>query len=93
MPGRRGSQQTLSKTSLNEVLPIIYDIDKPRGLGTQNSASYMLTERGREHWLTKLRGTGKKIVIFGRNCQAFIGLQQLAKLDLVQKYWQSIPIM
>ena len=59
MPGRRGRQQTLSKTSLNEVLPIIYDTNKPRGLGTQNPASYTLTQRGREHWLTKLRGTGE----------------------------------
>jgi len=59
MPGRRGRQHTLSKTSLNEVLPIIYDTDKPRGLGTQNPASYTLTQRGREHWLTKLRGTGE----------------------------------
>ena len=60
MPGRRGRQQTLTKTSLNEILPIVYDTDKPRGLGTQNPASYTLTQRGREHWLTKLRGTGEK---------------------------------
>ena len=60
MPGRRGGQQTLIKTSLNEILPVIYDTDKPRGLGTQNPASYTLTQRGREHWLTKLRGTGEK---------------------------------
>ena len=60
MPGRRGRQQSLSKTSLSEVLPVIYDTDNPRGLGTQNPASYTLTQRGREHWLTKLRGTGEK---------------------------------
>ena len=36
MPGRRGRQQTLDKTSLNEILPVIYDTGKPRGLGTQN---------------------------------------------------------
>ena len=59
MPGRRGRQQTLSKTSLNEVLPVIYDPEKPRGIGTQNPASYILTQRGLEHWLTKLRGTGE----------------------------------
>ena len=59
MPGRRGRQQSLSKTSLNDILPVIYDTGKPRGLGTQNPASYILTQRGREHWLTKLRGTGE----------------------------------
>lgn len=60
MPGRRGSQQTLSKSSLNELLPVIYDPEKPRGIGTQNPASYILTQRGLEHWLTNLRGTGEK---------------------------------
>ena len=60
MPGRRGRQQSLTETSLNEVLPVIFDTQKPRGLGTQNPASYTLTQRGNEHWLTKLRGTGEK---------------------------------
>ena len=60
MPGRRGRQQTLSKSSLNELLPVIYDPEKPRGIGTQNPASYILTQRGLEHWLTNLRGTGEK---------------------------------
>ena len=60
MPGRRGRQQSLTETSLGGLLPVIYDTDKPRGLGTQNPASFTLTQRGREHWLTKLRGTGEK---------------------------------
>ncbi len=60
MPGRRGRQQSLTKTSLGEILPVVYDFEKPRGLGTQNPASYILTQKGRDHWLTKLRGTGEK---------------------------------
>ena len=48
MPGRRGRQQTLSKTSLNSIA-VIYDPEKPRGIGTQNPASYILTQRGLEH--------------------------------------------
>ena len=31
MPGRRGRQQSLTETSLNEVLPVIFDTQKPRG--------------------------------------------------------------
>ena len=93
MPGRRGRQQTLTKTSLNEILPVVYDTDKPRGLGTQNPASYTLTQRGREHWLTKLRGTGEKTETFGQNYQAFIGRQRSARPDLARKYWPSIQIM
>ena len=36
LPGRRGGQQTLSETSLSEVLPVIYDTENPSGLGTRN---------------------------------------------------------
>ena len=32
-------------------------------------------------------------MIFGQNYQAFIGRPPLVKQDLVQKFWQSIPIM
>ena len=60
MPGRRGKQQTLSQTSLGEIIPVIYDVEKPRGLGTRNPATYSLTQKGREHWLTNLRGSGEK---------------------------------
>jgi uncharacterized membrane protein len=60
MPGRRGNQQSLSQTSLGEVIPVIYDLEKPRGLGTRNPATYSLTQKGREHWLTNLRGSGEK---------------------------------
>ena len=103
MPGRRGSQQTLSKTSLNEVLPIIYDIDKPRGLGTQNSASYMLTERGREHWLTKLRGAGEENRDFWSKLPGFHwsatvsktrpGSEVLAVHSNYQTEWGKMPIL
>lgn len=60
MPGRRGNQQSLSQTSLGEIIPVIYDLEKPRGLGTRNPATYSLTQKGREHWLTNLRGSGEK---------------------------------
>ena len=103
MPGRRGSQQTLSKTSLNEVLPIIYDINKPRGLGTQNSASYMLTDRGREHWLTKLRGAGEENRDFWSKLPGFHwsatvsktrpGSEVLAVHSNYQTEWGKMPIL
>ena len=73
LPGRRGGQQTLSETSLSEVLPVIYDTEKPRGLGTRNPSPYTLTQRGREHWLTKLRGQEKKTGNFGQNCLFSLG--------------------
>ena len=60
MPGRRGRQLSFEKTPLQELLPVIYDPEKPRGLGTQNPASFVLTHRGNEHWLTNLRGSGEK---------------------------------
>ena len=60
MPGRRGNQLSLSQTSLGDIIPVIYDLEKPRGLGTRNPATYSLTQKGREHWLTNLRGSGEK---------------------------------
>lgn len=59
MPGRRGRQISLESTRLGDLLPIIYDTENPRGLGTRNPASLILTQRGNKHWLTNLRGSGE----------------------------------
>ena len=46
MPGRRGRQQTLSKTELKEVLPVIYDTEKPRGLELKTPHPIPLLKEG-----------------------------------------------
>ena len=59
LPGRRGRQLTFSDSSIAELLPVVYDPEKPTGLGTSNPSNLQLTARGREHWLTNLRGAGE----------------------------------
>jgi hypothetical protein len=59
LPGRRGRQLTFSDSSIAELLPVVYDPEKPTGLGTANPSNLQLTARGKEHWLTNLRGAGE----------------------------------
>jgi hypothetical protein len=59
LPGRRGRQLTFSDSSIAELLPVVYDPEKPTGLGTSNPSSLELTARGKDHWLTNLRGAGE----------------------------------
>ncbi|MEC9123882.1 MAG: CARDB domain-containing protein [Verrucomicrobiota bacterium] len=59
LPGRRGRQLTLSDSPVEELLPVVYDPEKPTGLGTSNPSGLQLTARGKDHWLTNLRGAGE----------------------------------
>jgi hypothetical protein len=59
LPGRRGRQLTFSDSSIAELLPVVYDPEKPTGLGTSNPSNLELTARGKDHWLTNLRGAGE----------------------------------
>ena len=59
LPGRRGSQLSFQSGPLETLLPVVYDSANPRGLGTRNPVPLALTQRGKEHWLTNLRGAGE----------------------------------
>ena len=59
LPGRRGGQLSFQSSPLEDLLPVVYDPDNPRGLGTRNPVPLALTQRGKEHWLTNLRGAGE----------------------------------
>ena len=59
LPGRRGRQLSLSDSPLSDLLPVILDSEKPTGLGMVNPSNLELTNRGKDHWLTNLRGAGE----------------------------------
>ena len=59
LPGRRGRQLTFADSPISDLLPVVYDPEKPTGLGTSNPSSLELTARGKDHWLTNLRGAGE----------------------------------
>lgn len=59
LPGRRGRQLTFAESPISDLLPVVYDPEKPTGLGTSNPSGLELTARGKDHWLTNLRGAGE----------------------------------
>ncbi len=59
LPGRRGRQLSLKDSPMADLLPVVLDPDKPNGLGTVNPSYLELTNRGKDHWLTNLRGAGE----------------------------------
>ena len=59
LPGKRGRQLTLQDSPLADLLPVVLDAEKPNGLGTVNPSNLELTNRGKDHWLTNLRGAGE----------------------------------
>lgn len=54
LPGFRGRQLSLVKSPLGELLPIIYDENKPNGVGFSTESFLQLTSVGRGHFLTML---------------------------------------
>ena len=54
IPGFRGRQLSFREGPLSEFLPVIFNEDKPNGIGMQNEANLLLTTTGKDHWLTKL---------------------------------------
>ena len=71
IPGRNGRQLSLAGSELNALMPIIYDPDKPEGLGTKNPCLMELTEKGKLHWLTDLKGVEEPNREFWKNLPGF----------------------
>ena len=54
IPGFRGRQMTFRESPLADFLPVVFDEDKPNGVGMQNEANLVLTTSGKDHRLTNL---------------------------------------
>lgn len=54
LPGSRGRQMTLVNSPIGDLLPIIYDDQKPNGIGLPSESNLQLTSAGRGHFLTML---------------------------------------
>ena len=103
LPGRRGRQLSLSNSSLQDLMPVILDPDKPIGLGTLNPSNLELTNRGRDHWLTNLRGAGETDREFWERLPGFHwsavvkksrpGSEVLAVHSNFKNNWGSMPIL
>lgn len=54
MPGPRGGQSSLLQSDLSELFPVVLDPAKPRGVGSDVTGSFSLTNSGRRSLLTEL---------------------------------------
>ena len=103
IPGRKGKQLSFAGSPLDDLLPIVYDPQKPAGLGTANPANLDLTARGRQHWLTDLRGAGEPDRNFWNRLPGFFwsamvkkskpGSQVLATHSNFSSEWGKMPLL
>ncbi len=57
MPGWQGEQLSLLETELEPLMPVTFDLSKPKGYGSRNPMKFELTETGRRSLLTRLADT------------------------------------
>ena len=53
MPGRRGNHLSLMNSELSELMPVILDDERPKGVGMNNESVLTLSNLGRGHLLTR----------------------------------------
>ena len=53
MPGRRGNHLSLMNSGLNELMPVVLDDERPKGVGMNNESVLTLSNLGRGHLLTR----------------------------------------
>ena len=53
MPGRRGNHLSLMNSELSELMPVVLDDEKPKGIGMNNESVLTLSNLGRGHLLTR----------------------------------------
>ncbi|MEN9361277.1 MAG: hypothetical protein RL095_2812 [Verrucomicrobiota bacterium] len=58
IPGLSGSQASLEKTALGDIMPIVYDSKRPGGNAYSTPSMLRLSALGEEHLLTYLADTG-----------------------------------
>lgn len=56
MPGRRGNHLSLMNSELNELMPVVLDDERPKGIGMNNESVLTLSNLGRGHLLTRFDG-------------------------------------
>ena len=56
MPGRRGNHLSLMNSELKDLMPVVLNEDKPKGIGLNNESALTLSTLGRRHLLTRFDG-------------------------------------
>ncbi len=53
VPGQRGRELSLLQSPLKDLIPVVLDESKPKGIDLQNESTLVLSTVGRRHWLTR----------------------------------------
>tara|TARA_Y100001934_G_scaffold105781_1_gene130051 strand:+ start:8895 stop:11072 length:2178 start_codon:yes stop_codon:yes gene_type:complete len=53
IPGRRGRQMSLLDSPIAELIPVVLNRERPRGIGLQNEVPLLLSSTGKGHLLTR----------------------------------------
>ena len=53
IPGSQGRQRSLTDGPLGDLIPVVFDPEKPQGIALQNESQLVLSSTGKEHWLTR----------------------------------------
>lgn len=103
MPGRSGHQQTLLDGPLGDLIPVILDPERPKGIGLQNESQLSLSTVGRGHWLTRFDTDGQRNDELWRQLPGFYwsaaveksrpGSEVLAVHSTIRNSWGRIPLL
>lgn len=103
LPGRSGHQQTLTKSPLGDLFPVILNEDQPEGIGLQNESRLRLSALGRGHWLTRFDADERKNDELWKQLPGFYwsasveksrpGTDVLAVHSSIRNAWGRIPLL
>lgn len=103
MPGRSGHQKTLLNGPLADLIPVILDPQRPKGIALQNESQLMLSNLGKGHWLTRFDSEAQKNDELWRQLPGFFwsaaveksrpGSEVLAVHSTIRNSWGRIPLL
>ena len=103
LPGRRGRENTLLKSPLGDLFPVVLDESKPEGITLQNEATFQLSNDGADHFLTRFDADEAKNAFIWKNLPGFFwsaaveksrpGSEVLAVHSSVRNKWGRVPLV
>lgn len=103
LPGAAGRELTLTKSALNDLLPVSFDTSKPKGVALPTQSHLNLTGAGRGHLLTMLAADEDKNQNVWKNLPGFYwcaaveknrpGSEVLAVHSSLRNAWGRMPLL
>ncbi len=103
IPGRTGFQQSLINGPLADLMPVLLNEERPKGIGLQNESQLSLSTLGQGHWLTRFDSDRQKNDELWRQLPGFYwsaavtksrpGSEVLAVHSTIRNAWGRIPLL